>query len=80
MNTSPIKNILLFLLALVFSCALMFAFTELPRVLDQILQNNVGFPGFDQGANEMTASMSDMYIHTLNLRIIGYISLGIIAI
>jgi len=44
MKNQPFHNLMLFLLAVVFSVALMFAFIELPRLLDNLLQNNVGFP------------------------------------
>ncbi len=47
--TTKFKDILLLLLAIVFSVALMFASVELPRLIDSFLQKDVGFPGFDQG-------------------------------
>jgi protein-S-isoprenylcysteine O-methyltransferase Ste14 len=73
------KDIGLFVLALIFSFALMFAFVELPRLIDTLLQEKVGFPGFDQGADEFNAFKSDLYINTLYLRWIGYGTLLIIA-
>lgn len=79
MKTPLLKNSLLFLLALIFSVALMFAFTELPRLLDRLLQNNIGFPGFDQGLGIENAQMSEMYISALHLRLIGYLSLSLVA-
>ena len=80
MKKSTIQFILLTLLALVFSIALMFAFIELPRLIDSLLQNNVGFPGFDHGAGEQEAFKTDLYINSLHLRWIGYGSLLIIVI
>jgi hypothetical protein len=47
------RNLILFLISVVFSLALIFAFIELPRLLDNLLQNNVGFPGFDHGLNDV---------------------------
>ena len=44
------KNIGLFILALIFSVALMFAFVELPGKIDLLMQEAFGFPGFDQGS------------------------------
>jgi len=80
MNKNTLQFILLTLLALVFSIALMFAFIELPRLLDSLLQSNVGFPGFDHGAGEQEAYKTDLYISSLHLRWIGYGSLFIIVI
>ena len=72
------KSIYLFFIALIFSFGLMFAFVELPRVVDTVLQENIGFPGFDQGSDEFSAYKTDLYIDTLHLRWIGYASLLII--
>ncbi|MFC2088964.1 hypothetical protein ACFLSX_05120, partial [Calditrichota bacterium] len=62
-------------MAVVFSIALMFAFVELPRLLDVVLQDNVGFPGFDQGIGDDNAYKADLFISALHLRWIGYGSL-----
>ena len=43
------QQLILLLLAIVFSIALMFSFVELPLLLDVFLQDNIGFPGLDQG-------------------------------
>ena len=66
------------MLAIVFSIALMFAFVELPAWLDSLLQQRVGFPGMDQGADETSRYLTDLWIDANYLRWIGYISLGII--
>ncbi len=73
-----LKNISLFILALIFSFALMFAFVELPGLVDSLLQEKVGFPGFDQGISEFDAYKSELFINTLYLRWIGYASLLLI--
>ena len=74
-----LKSTSLFLLAIIFSIALMFAFIELPRLIDSMLQAKVGFPGFDQGADEFNAYKSDLFINALYLRWIGYACLALIA-
>ena len=73
-----LKGTGLFLLAIIFSIALMFAFIELPRLIDSMLQTKVGFPGFDQGADEFNAYKSDLFVNALYLRWIGYGSLALI--
>lgn len=75
-----LKSTGLFFLAIIFSIALMFAFIELPRLIDSMLQAKVGFPGFDQGADEFNAYKSDLFINVLYLRWIGYGSLLLIAV
>lgn len=72
------RNLILFLISVVFSVALIFAFIELPRLLDNLLQNNVGFPGFDHGASEVETYKTELYIKALHLRLICYISLAIV--
>ena len=79
MKNKFLKNLALFLLALVFSLALMFAFTEMPGLIDRILQDNIGFPGFDHGLDDQREEMMKLYIGALHLRLIGYISLVVIA-
>ncbi len=74
------KDILLFIGAIIFSIALMFAFIELPRWIDALLHENVGFPGFDQGAGEDAAYKSDVFIRALHLRWIGYGSLFLVIV
>lgn len=81
MKTSGIlRQSLLFAMAIVFSVALMFAFTELPRILDSALQENVGFPGLDHGSSETSAYKAEIYVSALNLRWIGYVSLGLVVV
>ena len=79
MKTSGVlQQVLLLLLAIIFSIALMFSFTELPRLLDSALQESVGFPGLDHGSNEINEYKAELYISALNLRWIGYASLGLV--
>jgi protein-S-isoprenylcysteine O-methyltransferase Ste14 len=70
----------LLVLAIVFSIALMFSFTELPRLLDASLQDGVGFPGLDHGRDSLNAYKAELYIDSLHLRWIGYGSLLLIAV
>jgi len=78
--TQKFKDLLLLILAIVFSVALMFAFVELPRLVDSFLQTDVGFPGFDHGSNELNAYKTDLFIDSLYLRWIGYGSLFLVAV
>jgi protein-S-isoprenylcysteine O-methyltransferase Ste14 len=70
--SNKFKDLLLITLALVFSIALMFAFIELPRLVDDFLQEDVGFPGFDHGSSELNAYKTDLFIESLYLRWVGY--------
>lgn len=74
------QQLLLLLLAIIFSVALMFSFIELPRLLDLALFKYSDFPGLDHGASEISAYKADLYISSLHLRWIGYGSLIIVAI
>ena len=78
MRSRHLNNAGLLLLAIVFSTGLIFAFIELPRILDNFLQNRMGFPQFDQGGGEMNALKTEMFIQGLHLRWIGYASLLLI--
>jgi len=79
MNRTFLNNAGLLLLAIVFSTGLIFAFIELPRLLDASLQNHLGFPQFDNGGGGDSALKTEMYIQGLHLRWIGYGSLLLIA-
>jgi protein-S-isoprenylcysteine O-methyltransferase Ste14 len=70
-----IKSINLFILAIIFSFALMFAFVELPGLIDSLLQKKLGFPGFDQASDNFNTYKSELFIESLYLRWIGYTSL-----
>jgi len=78
MNRNLLNNAGLFLLAIVFSTGLIFAFIELPRLLDVGLQNHLGFPQFDHGEGGTSAIKTDLFIEGLHLRWIGYGSLLLI--
>ena len=62
MNRNILSNLGLLLLAIVFSVGLIFAFIELPRLLDAGLQNQFGFPQFDHGQGEDNALKTEMFI------------------
>jgi len=78
--TQKSKDLLLLALAIVFSIALMFSFVELPRLIDNFLQTDVGFPGFDHGSSELNAYKTDLFIDSLYLRWIGYGSLLLVVV
>ena len=78
-NNFP-RNLILFFISVVFSVAFIFAVVELPRLLDKLLHNNVGFPGFDHGAGDVEAYKTELYIQALHLSLIGYISLAIVLV
>ncbi|MEZ5198169.1 MAG: HEAT repeat domain-containing protein [Bacteroidales bacterium] len=80
MKIPTTKSILLFLLAIVFSIALMFAFIEIPLWLDALLGKHIGFTGFDHGSNETEGFKAKVYIDALYLRWIGYLCLGLVLI
>lgn len=70
-----LRQVLLLFLAIVFSIALMFAFLELPRLLDSALGE---FPGMDHGGGDINAFKTEIYISALHLRWIGYASLALV--
>jgi len=78
MKRKILNNAGLLLLAIVFSTGLIFAFIELPRLLDTSLQNNLGFPQYDHGGGDSNAFKTEMFIQGLHLRWIGYGSLLLI--
>ncbi len=78
MKRKILNNAGLLILAIVFSTGLIFAFIELPRLLDASLQNNLGFPQFDQGGGGSSALKTELFIQGLHLRWIGYGSLILI--
>lgn len=62
MKRNFLNNAGLLLLAIVFSTGLIFAFIELPRLLDASLQNNLGFPQFDHGGGGNNTLKTEMFI------------------
>jgi protein-S-isoprenylcysteine O-methyltransferase Ste14 len=75
MRIKYLQNAGLFLLAVVFSIGLMFAFTELPRMLDQLLQAKVATPHFDHAYDTLK---TELFFSAYGIRIIGYVCLGLI--
>jgi protein-S-isoprenylcysteine O-methyltransferase Ste14 len=78
MKRNFLNNAGLLILAIVFSTGLIFAFIELPRLLDSSLQSNLGFPQFDHGVGGDNALKTELFIQGLHLRWIGYGSLLLI--
>ena len=78
MKRNFLNNTGLLILAIVFSTGLIFAFIELPRLLDAGLQSRFSFPQFDQGEGGNSDLKTEMFIDGLHLRWIGYGSLLLI--
>lgn len=78
MKNKIVGNVGLLFLAIIFSAGLIFAFIELPRLLDELLSERVAFPGFDQGAGDVNAFKAELFIQGLHLRWFGYGSLLLI--
>jgi protein-S-isoprenylcysteine O-methyltransferase Ste14 len=79
MKRAIMNNAGLLILAIVFSTGLIFAFIELPRLLETSLQNNLDFPQFDHGGGGSAGLKTELFIQGLHLRWIGYGSLILIA-
>ncbi len=77
MKSKIIRDTGLFILALVFSIGLMFAFTEIPQLIDQLLQTLIKTPHFDPAQN---ANRVEIFYNAYAIRLIGYISLGLIVL
>lgn len=75
MKAKNLQNIGLFILAFIFSIGLMFAFIELPRIADNLLQANVGTPFSDPAYNP---SRFELFYDAYAIRLIGYICLTLI--
>ncbi len=75
MQRKIFRNTGLFLLAVVFSTGLMFAFTELPRLADQWLQTNIETPHSDPAYDAMR---HELFFDAYAIRLIGFICLGVI--
>ena len=71
------QNTGLFLLAVVFSIALMFAFIELPRLMDQWIQSNVATPHSDPAYDSMRI---ELFYNAYAIRLIGFICLSLIVL
>ncbi len=71
-------GILLTLLALVFTLGLTFASVELPRLVDTLLHKNIDFLDVATGQDELTAYKTELFLSHYHIRLIGYISLGLI--
>jgi len=75
MKSKIIQNTGLFLLAVVFSVGLMFAFTELPRLMDQLIQTNLATPHSDPAYDSI---LIELFFNAYAIRLIGFVCLGLI--
>jgi len=73
-------GIILTLLAVIFTIGLTFASVELPRLADKLLDRNIDFLDVATGQNELTDYKTELFLSQYNIRLIGYISLGLILI
>jgi protein-S-isoprenylcysteine O-methyltransferase Ste14 len=71
-------NFFLLLLAVLISVALMFAFVEIPTLIDNFLQKSNRFPAGDYGSITSDSFEMRYYVRGMGLRWIGYGSLAII--
>lgn len=75
MRSKVIQNIGLFLLAVVFSIGLMFAFTELPKLLDRLIQTSIATPHSDPAYDSMRI---ELFYNAYEIRLFGYVCLSLI--
>jgi len=73
-------GVLLTLLAVIFTIGLTFGSVELPRLADKLLDKNIDFLDVATGQNEITDYKTELFLSHYNIRLIGYISLGLILI
>lgn len=71
-------GILLTLLALIFTIGLTFASVELPGLVDKLLHENIDFLDVATGQDELTDHKTELFLSHYHIRLIGYISLGLI--
>lgn len=67
----------LFLLAVIFSIGLMFAFIELPKLLDNLLQSTIGTPHTDPATDALKI---ELFYEAYAIRLIGFLCLGTIVL
>jgi protein-S-isoprenylcysteine O-methyltransferase Ste14 len=77
MRITAKQELLLVLLAIVFTIGLTFASVELPRVANAILHDSFDFPGFDPGREP---ELAEAFIRSNHLRLIGYGGLALLLI
>ncbi len=75
MKKTTLRNIGLFLLAAVFSTGLMFAFIELPLLLDRLMQSAIQTPHSDPSYDSFKI---ELFYNAYAVRLIGYICLAVI--
>jgi len=78
MKTSWKVTLVITLLALVFTVGLTFTAVELPKLADSYLSKMVNSPRVATGQDSENEYKSELYIKEYNLRLIGYVSLGVI--
>jgi HEAT repeat protein/protein-S-isoprenylcysteine O-methyltransferase Ste14 len=79
-NKTVYYRVFLTLLALIFTIGLTFVSVELPGLVDELVSEKGNFPNLATGQDETTAYKTELYISYYNIRLIGYICLGLILI
>jgi len=68
------------LLAVIFTIGLMFASVEIPKTIDQVLNQKVDFLDVASGQNEISEYKTELFLSYYHIRLIGYTCLGLILI
>lgn len=80
MKTIRFQSTLLVLLALIFTAGLMFASVEVPLALDRLLHSQVDFLDVATGQNALSDYKTELFLSRYHIRLLGYISLGLIVL
>jgi protein-S-isoprenylcysteine O-methyltransferase Ste14 len=75
-----LQNVLLVLLAAVFTIGLTFATVELPYLIDGALQDAVTTPGLDSHADQISVLKTELFIAHYHLRLIGYFCFALLVL
>ncbi|MFC1552280.1 HEAT repeat domain-containing protein [Candidatus Latescibacterota bacterium] len=73
-------SIILTVFAVIFTIALTFASIEFPGMIDSYLHKNMHYPDIVTGQNETSDHKTEIYLDHYNVRLIGYICLGLIVV
>jgi HEAT repeat protein/protein-S-isoprenylcysteine O-methyltransferase Ste14 len=71
-------KVILTLLAIIFTIGLTTASIELPLLVDEFLYKTINTPDVATGLNKLSEYKTDLYLQYYNLRLIGYVCLGLV--
>ncbi len=77
-KTKIYQTLLIILLALIFTIGLTFASVELPKLADKLLHEKIDFLDVATGQDELTDHKTELFLSHYHIRLIGYLSLGLI--